>query len=107
MALNPEGKGTLDGGNEISKVIIEILDDIRNDGRKNSELLSERARIVSLSVIGLCWSFIIANLTKNPQSGAGLVSTKSLLNPLFLFPSSLYCPIFCNTCYIKYQLTIA
>jgi len=84
MTSNPEGKGILDVGNEISKVINEILDDVRNDGRKNSELLSERARIVSLSVIGLCWSFIIANLTKSPQSGAGLVSTKSLLCPLFL-----------------------
>ena len=103
MTSNPEGKGILDGGNETSKVINEILDDVRNDGRKNSALLSERARIVSLSIIGLCWSFIIANLTKSPQSGAGLVSTKSLLYPLFL---SLFALLSDFLQYVLYQVSI-
>ena len=103
MASNPEGKDILDEGNEISKVINEILDDIRNDGRKNSGLLSERARIVSLSAIGLCWSFIIANLAKSPQSGAGLVSTKSLLYPIFL---SLFALLSDFLQYVLYQASI-
>ena len=96
MTSNPEGKGILDGGNETSKVINEILDDVRNDGRKNSALLFERARILSLSII-------IANLTKSPQSGAGLVSTKSLLYPLFL---SLFALLSDFLQYVLYQVSI-
>jgi hypothetical protein len=64
--------------------------EIEDNGRKNSEILSERIRVTSLAIMGLSWTFIVSNLTSNIQGGAGLISTRSLLSPILFSASALF-----------------
>jgi single-stranded DNA-specific DHH superfamily exonuclease len=68
--------------NEELEAINEKRKEIKDDARKNSETLSERTRVISLAIIGLSWTFILANLTSNTSAGAGLIETKKLLIPI-------------------------
>jgi hypothetical protein len=76
---------------EMEKKIDQKEKEIEDDGRRNSEILSERVRSISLAIMGLSWTFILANLTSNTQSGSGLISTGKLLIPILISAIALLC----------------
>jgi hypothetical protein len=55
----------------------------REDKEAVSAIISDRVRTISLAILGLCWVFIVANLTSNTSDGANLTDTKYLLIPAF------------------------
>jgi hypothetical protein len=73
---------------------VDTIEKIRKDAEEISGSLSDRVRVISVAILGLCWTFIIANLTSNTQAGAGLIDIKKLIFPLLFSVITLFLDFF-------------
>lgn len=66
----------------------KFRDKVEGDLDKMTATVTDRSRVISLGIVGLCWAFFIGQI---PRSGGLAVPHVSLLGPMFLALCSILC----------------
>lgn len=76
--------------NEKKKDYIErIRKAIKENGSKNSEILSGRARLIALAVLGTCWALLAGKVSVLPEESEHALSAARLFWPMLLSVAAL------------------
>lgn len=83
--------------------IVQRRNSIKASGVKNSEILSDRVRLISLAVLGTCWALVVGKISPSTENSAYELSTARLLWPMALSVAALLSDLLQ---YILYQFSI-
>lgn len=62
---------------------------IKENGSKNSEILSGRARLIALAVLGTCWALLAGKVSDLPEESEHALSAARLFWPMLLSVAAL------------------